>query len=240
MLAATSLLVTLPAYADNHLLKDDTNITSIVPYNFQGKQLALINQDTSDLEITKYDAKFAQEQLDKYKTEEAVKDQDDQTWSSWGWNNFQTASSKTASAVSSAASFTASKIGESAYGMLKYGAAANLNYAMIPLLEEVTALGVGALSGAAATILVGPSAAIPTAKATYGATKSALWAASWVAPWVKGAVAAAYVPITKTLIIEPIMENGPSIVKNVAEYVYNAASTSYTNYMSPKTLAVVI
>jgi hypothetical protein len=228
MLTATALLTTLPAYAGTNLLEDEK---SIVPYNSQGKQLALNNI------LTVYDADFAKEQIAKNTMkEEAV---ETQSWSSWGWNGLQTVASKTTSAVSSAASFTAEKIGDVAYGGIKYGMAANLNYAMIPVLEEVTAIGVGLCSGAAATILAGPGAAIPTAKAMYGTTKSALWVAGWVAPWVTGAMAAAYAPITKTLIIEPIMEKGPAIAKSVAGYVYNAASTAYTNYMTPQTLALV-
>lgn len=217
LLTATALLVTSPVHAD---FQDDFQEVAIVKFN---------PETIKNKEIVPYDANFAKAQL---------AEEENQSWSSWGWSGLQTVASKTTSALSSAAHFTAKKVGDVAYGGIKYGMAANINYAMIPVIEEVTAMGVSACSGAVAIVLVGPGAAIPTAKAMYGTTKSALWVAGWIAPWAKGVLAAAYAPITKKLIVEPIMEKGPEIAKSVARYVYNAASASYTNYMSPNTLAL--
>ena len=145
-----------------------------------------------------------------------------QTWSQWGWDYMSSAASTAASAATSAAKAAGNYAVDSAYDVVKWGVAANLNYMAKPVISEVTALGVGAVAGATAGLFAGPAAMVPAAKTGYGGTKMVLTAADYVAPWAHGALAAAYASATKTLVVEPAIKAAPY----VASAVYNGASVA--------------
>ena len=84
----------------------------------------------------------------------------------------------------------------------------NMNYYGINLIEEATAYtayGLGALAG-------GPAAGT----GAYYATKGALKVARFVIPGFEGYLAGVCAPVTKALIVDPVINYGPSVVKGVA------------------------
>ena len=98
----------------------------------------------------------------------------------------------------------------------------NLNYYGAKSLEEVLAYGAYGVG----TLVAGPVAG----NASYYTVKGAINAARYVIPGFDGYLAGTLAPITKAVVIDPLVNYGPSIVKGAAEAVYNGASKAYNWY----------
>ena len=167
--------------------------------------------------------------------------EESQGWGSWAGNLAWNAAKSTASAAGNVAAMGAKKAAESVVGTAKYaakfGLAANLTYAAMPVIEEGVALGAGAVAGGLASAVAGPVAAAPAANAAYYGAKTGMWAAGYVCPWLKGAAAAAgAATVTKPYIVDPAIKYGPTVAKTawdvgkkVGGYAWDKAQQAYAN-----------
>lgn len=114
----------------------------------------------------------------------------------------------------SAALFIGNKLVENAdyYGRLAL--AWNLNYYGIEAIEELTAN----IAYASATLVTGNSV---VGTAAYAAAKAGIKAARWIIPGFEGGISGVYAPLTKAVIVDPVINYGPTVVKSTAKGIFN-------------------
>ena len=158
----------------------------------------------NELALVPYDAKFAAKHYGN--TQEEVE--------SWG----SLALNKTAGA----AKYVGGKLGESGAETAKYLLASNLNYYGVRTLEELTAYGIYA----GTSLVAGPVAG----NAAYYVTKGAFTAVHWIIPGFDGFIAGTYAPLTKSFVVDPLVNNAPAIAKATVSAASTCASYAKSTY----------
>jgi len=153
------------------------------------KALVLVeeNKPENKLLLVPYDAEFAKKQSGA--TQEEV-----ESWGSWAMNK-----------AVGAAKYVGGKLVDSGAETAKYLLAWNLNYYGVNAVEELTAYGIYA----GATLVGGPVAG----ETAYYVTKAGIKVARWVLPGFDGFIAGTYAPLTKTFVVDPLVDNAPAIAK---------------------------
>jgi len=170
------------------------------------KASALI--ENNNLALVPYDAEFAAKQ--------SGKTQDDvESWGSWALNK-----------AAGATKYVGGKLVEGGAETAKYLLAWNLNYYGVKSLEELTALGIYA----GTSLVAGPVAG----NTAYYMTKGAFTVGRWVLPGFDGFIAGTYAPLTKSFVVDPLVNNAPAIATAVAStattcasYAMSAGSAAY-------------
>lgn len=106
------------------------------------------------------------------------------------------------------AKFTGQKLWDTASYAARTALAWNINYYGLETIEEAvayTAYGLGTLGA-------GPAAG----SGAYYTTKGVLKVARYVVPGFEGYISGALAPVTKTLIVDPIINYGPAVVSKAA------------------------
>lgn len=156
-----------------------------------------------------YDADFAKQQLENQK----------QTWAEYFADTAKTATK-----------FVGNKALDAGIEAAKYIAAWNLNYYGLSALEELTAYGMYGVT----SVIAGPA----VGNGAYYATKGTIKLARYIIPGFEGALAAAYIPMTKAA-INVAIDHGPtvagaaySVTKSASTYAYNKVSSLYNYYFA--------
>lgn len=166
---------------------------TLVKYKPSGdfsKALPLVEDKATEnkLSLVPYDAEFAAKQSGN--TQEEA-----ENWGNWALNK-----------AVGATTYMGEKLVESGSETAKYLLAWNLNYYGVNALEELTAYGVYA----GATLVGGPVAG----DAAYYVTKGGIKFARWVLPGFDGFIAGTYAPLTKSFVVDPLVNNAPAIAKS--------------------------
>lgn len=121
--------------------------------------------------------------------------------------------------------------GEKLWDVTSYAAqtalAWNMNYYGLDVIEEAAAYGAYGVGTLMSSPAVGSGA--------YYATKGTLQAARYIIPGFEGYISGALAPVTKTLIVDPVVNYGPSVVSGAfnagvagTQYVANGLSSLYS------------
>lgn len=102
-----------------------------------------------------------------------------------------------------------------------------MNYYGLNVIEEAAAYGAYGVGTLMSSSAVGSGA--------YYATKGTLQATRYVIPGFEGYILGALAPVTKTLIVDPVVNYGPSVVSRAfnagvagTQYVANGLSSLYS------------
>lgn len=125
------------------------------------------------------------------------------------------------------AKFTGQKLWDTTSYIASTALAWNMNYYGLNIIEDAaayTAYGVG-------TAMSGPA----VGSGAYYATKGTLQAARYVIPGFEGYISGALAPVTKTLVVDPIINYGPAVVSGAfnaglsgTQYVGNGLCSLYS------------
>lgn len=193
------------------------NELALVPYEGPDLTRAFVKYNPSqekliknNLALVPYDAEFAAAQ-------KGVQEDAPESWGNWAMNK-----------AVGATKYVGGKLVDSGSETAKYLLAWNLNYYGVNALEELTAYGVYV----GASLIGGPVAG----NTAYYVTKGGIKLARYVLPGFDGFIAGTYAPLTKSFVIDPLVNNAPAIAKaavstasTCASYVKSAGSAAY-NY----------